>query len=41
MAAELIGRPSTHVENHETWLPQALLEGFGINQQRVCHVVPW
>ena len=32
---------STHVENHQTRLPQALLESFGINKQGVCHVVPF
>ena len=41
MAAEFVGRPSTHVENHQTRLPQVLLESFGINKQGVCHVVPF
>jgi hypothetical protein len=41
MAAEFIGRPPTHIDNHQAWLSQALLEGFGIDQQRVCHVIPF
>jgi hypothetical protein len=41
MAAEFIGRPPTHVENDHSRLPQAFLKGFGINQQWVCHVVPF
>jgi hypothetical protein len=40
MAAEFVCRPPTHVDNYQPGLSQALLESFGINKQRVFHIVP-
>ncbi len=41
MAAKFVGRPPPYVDNHQAGLPQVLLECFGINKQRVFHVVPF